>query len=74
MSRPEDPKGKSDTATARKSKATVSFWCPEILIKKIDERAAELQKNRIARVHRSDVIKAILAQEFGIDLSTLNDD
>ena len=74
MSNSQPPRGKPSTPSERKGRATVSFWCPEALIRKIDERAAELQRGRIARVHRPDVIKAILAREFDIDLSTLKDE
>lgn len=77
VSEPQDPKSRNPppaaTAkpSARSGRATVSFWCPEILIQEIDKRAAELQQGKIARVHRSDVIKLILAKEFGIDPSML---
>lgn len=73
----QNPKTKSGPASAtktpseRKGRATVSFWCPEILIQEIDKRASELQQGKIAKVHRSDVIKLILAKEFGIDPSLI---
>jgi len=44
------------------------------MVREIDKRCAQLQEERIAKVHRSDVIKAILAKELGMDLRTLEDD
>lgn len=64
----EKPTTKKPLPHQREQTASISFWCPTVLIEKIDERVGELQKGRIARVHRSDVIKAILAKEFGVEL------
>ena len=34
----------------------------------------ELQRDRIAKVHRSDVIKEVLAEKFGPDLKEIEGD
>lgn len=46
----------------REGKVQLSVWVDEDVIHLIDERVAQLQREQIGRVHRSDVIREILRQ------------
>lgn len=55
----------------KKDRVPISFLCPLPLVREIDRRVSEAQKNRIAKVHRSDIIKEVLAESFGMDLKAI---
>lgn len=44
----------------REGKVQLSVWVDEDVIRMIDERVAQLQREQIGRVHRSDVIREVL--------------
>lgn len=50
----------------RKHSIQVAVWCSRKLVAAIDEKASEMQRGRLERIHRSDVIRAVLAEKFGI--------
>lgn len=52
-------------------RVTISFLLPVAMVREIDKRCAQLQAEKIAKVHRSDVIKGILAKDLGMDLRAL---
>jgi hypothetical protein len=55
----------------KKDRVPISFLCPLPIVREIDKRVSQMQADRIAKVHRSDVIKEVLAAAFGLDLKQI---
>lgn len=64
----------ADKKHRRKNQIQVGVWCHKKLVAEIDRRASGMQEGRMERIHRSDVIRAILCREFGLNEAELEGD
>jgi hypothetical protein len=59
-----------DRVTRKKDQIQIAVWVSRWLIEQIDARVSELQKGRLRKINRSDVVRDLLEREFGKDPTT----